>query len=102
MDAVRHTPTLQLLRSVRRSIAPTLYWDPNPACRVATDYMPVTMHAEIPHLCRRSQVAALMLEVQGIHARLATLSEFNYRMSEDDIRLSWRTMDYPTVRLLLL
>lgn len=40
-----------------------------------------------------------MLEVKGVHARLGTLSEFNYRMSEEDIRLSWRTMDYPTVRI---
>lgn len=46
-----------------------------------------------------SQVAALMREVEGVHARLGTLSEFNYRMSEEDIRLSWTTMDYPTVRM---
>lgn len=46
-----------------------------------------------------SQVAALTLEVQIVHARLGALSEFNYRMSEDDVRLSWRTMEYPTVRL---
>lgn len=45
------------------------------------------------------QVSALMSEVKGVHARLGTLSEFNYRMSEEDIRLSWRTMDYPTVSI---
>lgn len=48
----------------------------------------------------RVQVAALVLEVRRVHARLGTLGEFNYRMSEEDIRLSWKTMDYPSVRLL--
>lgn len=43
-----------------------------------------------------------MMEVQRVHARLGTLSDFNYRMSEEDIRLSWKTMDYPTVRLIVL
>lgn len=38
-----------------------------------------------------------MLEVQRVHARLETLGEFNYRMSEEDIRLTWTTMDYPAV-----
>lgn len=52
------------------------------------------------HPCE--QVASLILEVQRVHARLGTLSDFNYRMSEEDIRLSWRTMDYPTVRLFVL
>lgn len=47
------------------------------------------------------QVASLIVEVQRVHARLGTLSDFNYRMSEEDIRLSWRTMDYPTVRLIV-
>lgn len=46
------------------------------------------------------QVAALVLEVRRVHARLGTLGEFNYRMSEEDIRLSWKTMDYPSVRFL--
>lgn len=46
-----------------------------------------------------SQVAALTLEVNIVHARLGALNDFNYRMSEDDVRLSWRTMEYPTVRL---
>lgn len=46
------------------------------------------------------QVAALVSEVRRVHARLGTLGEFNYRMSEEDIRLSWKTMDYPSVRLL--
>lgn len=48
------------------------------------------------------QVATLILEVQRVHTRLATLSDFNYRMSEEDIRLSWKTMDYPAVRHQLL
>lgn len=47
----------------------------------------------------RVQVAALVSEVRRVHARLGTLGEFNYRMSEEDIRLSWKTMDYPSVRL---
>ncbi|CAM9362495.1 unnamed protein product [Pylaiella littoralis] len=45
----------------------------------------------------KEKVASLILEVQRVHARLGTLSDFNYRMSEGDIRLSWRTMDYPTM-----
>lgn len=49
--------------------------------------------------CLRLQVAALILEVQRVHTRLGTLGEFNYRMPEEDIRLSWRTMDYPTVSM---
>lgn len=53
-------------------------------------------------LSSRAQVASLILEVQRVHARLGTLSDFKYRMSEEDIRLSWRTMDYPTVRFFVL
>lgn len=49
-----------------------------------------------------TQVASLILEVQRVHARLGTLGDFNYRMSEEDIRLSWKTMDYPTVRRLII
>lgn len=45
----------------------------------------------------RVQVAALVSEVRRVHARLGTLGDFNYRMSEEDISLSWRTMDYPSV-----
>lgn len=48
----------------------------------------------------RVQVAALVSEVRRVHARLGTLGDFNYRMSEEDIRLSWKTMNYPSVRLL--
>ena len=44
------------------------------------------------------QVAELIQEVKRVHQRLGTLMDFNYKMSGEDIWLSWRTMDYPTVR----
>ncbi|CAM9135038.1 unnamed protein product, partial [Choristocarpus tenellus] len=45
----------------------------------------------------KAKVSLLILEVREVHARLAALAELSYRISEEDIRLSWRTMDYPTM-----
>lgn len=44
-----------------------------------------------------AQVVTLVMEVQGIHDRLEKLEKFNYRMSQEDIGLCWKTMDFPAV-----
>ncbi|CAM9175434.1 unnamed protein product [Chrysoparadoxa australica] len=45
----------------------------------------------------KGTVNDLMNEVGQVHARLAALGEFSYQMSEEDISLNWKTMDYPTM-----